>query len=121
MSTKKGITFRSEKDLGVIFDENLNFDVHINDCTARASRMLGIIYRSFVYLNRYMFLSLYKSLVRPILEYGNVIWSPIYTRQSICIENVQRRATKMLREICSLSYDDRLRYLNLPSLKYRRI
>ena len=63
----------SERDLGVIFDSYLSFDSHINDCIGRANSMLGIIFRSFVFLDSIMFLSLYKSLVRSILKYGNVI------------------------------------------------
>ena len=111
----------SERDLGVIFYSILSFDLHINDCIGRANRMMGIIFRSFVFLDSIMFLSLYKSLVRSILEYGNVIWSPLHKRQSICIENVQRRATRLLNDINDMSYDERLKYLNLPSLKYRRL
>ena len=60
-------------------------------------------------------------MVRPHLEYGNVIWCPRLKRQSIEIEKVQRRATKLIPEICDLSYEDRLKYLRLPSLKTRRI
>ena len=36
------------------------------------------------------------------------------------IENVQRRATRLLPILCDMSYDHRLKYLKLPSLKYRR-
>ena len=60
-------------------------------------------------------------MVRSILEYANCIWSPIFKRQSVIIENVQRRATRMLPDLFHMSYDDRLRYLKIPSLKYRRI
>ena len=110
----------SERDLGVMFDCNLNFDVHINTCVTKASKMIGIINRSFVYMNTMMFLTMYKSIIRPLLEYGNCIWSPLFKRQSIVIENVQRRATKLIPIISEWSYVDRLRYLKLPSLKYRR-
>ena len=41
-------------------------------------------------------------------------------RQSAAIERVQRRATKLLYEIREWSYERRLKFLNLPSLKYRR-
>ena len=37
------------------------------------------------------------------------------------LEKVQRRATKLLPQIKNFSYVDRLKYLNLTSLKYRRI
>ena len=67
------------------------------------------------------FILLFKSLVRPILEYGAVIWSPYLKRQSRLIENIQRRATKLLPDLAHLSYQERLQILQLPSLKYRRI
>ena len=72
-------------------------------------------------MDKSTFLNLYKSLVRSILEYGNCVWSPLYKRQSISIENVQRRATKRVQGLFDFSYEERLSYLNLPSLKYRRI
>ena len=68
-----------------------------------------------------MFLQLYKALVRPHLEYANVIWHPQFKRQSQLIEKVQRRATKILCDIKDYSYQERLLALNLPSLKYRRL
>ena len=54
------------------------------------------------------------------MEYGNVIWHPIFKRQSKNLENVQRKATKILKEIKNLSYEERLKFLNLPSIKYRQ-
>ena len=60
-------------------------------------------------------------MVRPHLEYGNVIWYPRLKRQSIAIERVQRRATSLLQECTHMSYTDRLHYLHLHSLNGRRI
>ena len=45
-------------------------------------------------MDKEMFLPLYKSVVRPHLEYGSNIWSIIYQQNAIQIENVQRRASK---------------------------
>ena len=64
---------------------------------------------------------LYKSLGRPHLEYGQEIWSPYLVKQSKLIENVQRRATNLILNIKHLKYEERLCYLNLPNLKYRRL
>ena len=47
--------------------------------------MLGLIKRSFSYLDKEVFIKLYKSLVRPHLEYGNIISHPIYKRQPTSI------------------------------------
>ena len=110
-----------EKDLGVTFDKLLKFDVHIQNSINKANRVLGIIKRSFSYINTDIFVKLYKSLVRPILEYGNVIWYPYLKRQSVAIEKVQRRATKLLPSLRNLCYEDRLGQLKLPSLKHRRL
>ena len=59
--------------------------------------------------------------MRPHLEYANSIWCPHLKRQSKQIENVQRRATKLLKECKSMSYNERLNYLQLHSLKGRRL
>ena len=90
-----------EKNLGVIFDENLLFDSHIQSIINKSNQMIGIIRRTFTYLNRSIFLHLYKAIVRPHLEYGHEIWFPRLKRQSVAIEKVQRRATKLLKGICT--------------------
>ena len=110
-----------EKDLGVIFDKDLSFDTHIQKCINKANQMTGLIKRTFSYLNKDTFLKLYQAMVRPHLEYGNVIWYPRLKRQSIAIERVQRRATKLLHECTYMSYTDRLNYSHLHSLKGRRM
>jgi hypothetical protein len=109
-----------EKDLGVTFDRNLSFDPHIQNSINKANKMIGVIKRTFLYLDRDTFIKLYKALVRPHVEYGNVVWHPYLKRQSIAIERVQRRATKLLKECRGMSYSERLKYLNLHSLKGRR-
>ena len=110
-----------EKDLGVIVDQKLEFTVHINGKISKANRALGIIYRAFTYLDKGIFLNLFKSLVRPHLEYASTIWTPIYKKDKIAIENVQRRATRLLGNLSEKSYPERLRELGLPSLEYRRL
>jgi hypothetical protein len=110
-----------EKDVGVTFDCQLSFDPHIQRVVSKANQMLGLIKRSFTYLDKDTFLKLYKAFVRPHLEYANVIWYPFLKRQSLQIEAVQRRATKLLNECKDMSYNDRLNYLKLHSLKGRRI
>ena len=66
-------------------------------------------------------LTLFKCFVRPLLEYCNIIWNPVLKRQSQSIERVQRRATKLIPQVRHLNYIERLRKLNLPSLKFRRL
>ena len=110
-----------EKDVGVYIDNELKFQRHIAESIKKANQKLGIIKRNFSHLDKDSFLSLYKSLVRPHLEYCSCVWSVIYKKDAISIENTQRRATKLVHHIQHLPYSDRLQYLGLPSLEYRRI
>ena len=112
---------KTGKDLGVIFDNKLLFRNHIAKKSAIANRNLGLIFKSFTYLNKEMFLCLYKSIVRPHLEYATTVWSPMYKKDSIILENTQRRVTKMVNSLKELPYEARLKKLGLPSLEYRRL
>ena len=114
-------TETEEKDLGIIMDNELKFQDHINTQVKKANRMLGVVKRSFAYIDIDMFLTLYKSLIRPYLEYGSNVWCIIHKKEDVAIENVQRRATKLARSISGFNYPTRLRKLGLPTLQYRRI
>ena len=81
---------------------------------------MAMIRRDYVYLDGDSLVLLFKSLIRPHLEYGNVVWSPVSQKNIDLIENVQRRATKLVPEISKLKYEERLKHLKLPSLVYRR-
>ena len=109
-----------EKDVGVIFDPSLEFRIHINTMIGKANSRVGIIKGSFTHLDSNNLKLLYKSLVRPILEYCSSIWFPIYKTDLIEIEKVQHRATKSISALKDLSYPERLKSLNLTTLSYRR-
>ena len=68
-----------------------------------------------------MFQDLYKSLVRPHLEYCTPVRSPMFKKDSIVLENVQRRATRLVNSLSGLTYENRLRALGIPTLEYRRL
>ena len=84
------------------------------------NKLLGMIRRSYTYLDNDTVKTLYTSLIRPHLEYGNTAWTPRFKKDMSLIESVQRRATKLSPAIKDLPYEHRLRILNLPSLYYRR-
>jgi hypothetical protein len=84
------------------------------------NKMLGIIRRTFIDLDKDSFLLLYKSLVRCHLEYAVSVWNPYKKGIIRELENVQKRATKLIYNCKGLSYKDRLMFLQLPTLKFRR-
>jgi hypothetical protein len=110
-----------EKDIGVTIDSQLSFDAHICSKINKANQMLGIINRTFEYKDSTMMATLFKCLVRPHLEYANQAWSPYLMKHVKAIERVQKRATRMIPGMKGKEYEERLRELKLPTLKYRRL
>ena len=92
----------SEKDLGVTFESILRFDKHILNCVNKANRMLGLIKRSFSFMDKEMFLPLYRALIHPHLEYATIVCSPFLKNDIFLIENIKRRATKIVKSIRNL-------------------
>ena len=82
--------------------------------------MVGLIRRSFSYLDYRLFKKLYTTFVRPHLEYAQAVWAPHLKKHINMNENVQIRATKLVDGFNSLSYTERPQILNLPTLVYRR-
>ena len=69
-------------------------------------------------------MKLYKSYVRPKLEYNTPVWSPYLSKDINAVEKVQKRFTKIVCRRCNIpfsSYNDRLAKLNLLSLQNRRV
>jgi len=106
-----------EKDLGVIIDKDLKLHSHTALVVNKANRLLGLLKHCFINPSSTLFTNLYKALIHPVLEYGNTIWGPFYTTDINKLENIQRKATKL---ILTIHHEDRLRSLKLPNPQYRR-
>ena len=74
--TRKLETTQEEKDLGVIVDENLTFEKHINETVKKCRQLCGLIMGTITYKTKEIMIPLFKALVRPILEYANSVWCP---------------------------------------------
>src|SRR5215469_15321677 len=110
-----------EKDLGVTVDETLKFSKQCAEAVKKANKMLGYIARNFEYKSKNVILPLYKSLVRPHLEYAVQLWSPYLVKDITKIERIQKRATKMIPELREKTYAQRLKDLDIHSLETRRL
>ena len=85
----------SNKDLGVNMSRDLSWSNHVDVIVNKANKVLGLLKRTVGSENKEIFSMLYKSLVRPILEYACPVWSPHLVKDILAIEKVQRRASRI--------------------------
>lgn len=82
----------TDKDLGVIMASDLTLTKHVEETINKAKKVLGLLKCTISSKNRDIFQFLYKSLVRQILEYASLVWSPRLAKDNHEIEKVKRRA-----------------------------
>jgi hypothetical protein len=87
----------------------------------KANSIMGLIRRTYSYIDERSFKYLFQGLVRPHLEYAAAIWNPYKAGDIENVENMQRRATKQVPTLKDMNYEDRSRKLKMSTLKYRRI
>ena len=110
-----------EKDLGVIISRDMKVEKQCKAARGKALKMLGCINRNVNYKSKEVVKKLYLAYVRPHLEYCVQAWRPHFQKDIESLERVQRRATKMINGFQAMEYGERLKALNLFSLKYRRL
>ena len=112
-------TSEEEKDVGVMVSKTLKPSLQCAQAAKKANQVLGQMARSITYRDKYTFTRLYKVYVRPHLQYCASAWSPYTVADKDLLENVQRRAVKMITNI-SGSYEQRLAQLGLTTLEENR-
>ena len=65
---------KSQKHLGILLDEKLDFNAHIKEKISKANRGIGIIKKLQSKLPRNAPLTIYKSFIRPHLDYGDIVY-----------------------------------------------
>ncbi len=109
------------RDLGVPLDTTFTASAHCIEAANTARRLLFLVRRSFCELSKTAFATLYCALVRPHLEYAMEANTPPLRADINQLERVQRLATRKVRGLRQVPYEERLRQHNLFSLERRRL
>src|SRR6266516_379357 len=117
---EKNQTVNQETDLGIEIKDNLKVDAQCAKASKKGNQILGLIVRTSECRDKRIMINLYKSLVRPQLDYCIQAWRPHLHKDIDKLEKVQRRATKTIEGLKGLSYEERLKRLNLTTLETRR-
>ena len=109
-----------EKDLEVIMQENGQPESYIDRMFGETYNLLKNIRLAFHYMDKEMMKKLISTVIRPRLEYAGVVWSPHKKKHIRKLERLQRVATKMVPELTEMTYEERLRAMDIPTLEQRR-
>ena len=118
-------TCENEKDLGVIFNNRLNFQDHIRTAISKAKSSLAWLLRNTLSRDTYVMKTAYKALVRHNVEYCCQVWAPNNRHGNwgliLDIESIQRTFTRVIDGMDNLNYKQRLEKLNMTTLLERRM
>ena len=84
------------KYLGVTISNNLSWNKHIDNITAKGNRTLGFVRRNLKNCSRLVKTAGYTVLVRPGIEYASTVWDPTTQTSINSLELIQRRAARFV-------------------------
>lgn len=109
-----------EKDLGVWVQLSMKPSKQCDTAAKKANFVLGMIVRSFHYRKSSILVPLFKTFVRPLLEYAVAAWCPWHEQDMQKLEKVQQRLVKQLSDKKGATYEEQLKNLGLTTLRKRR-
>ena len=110
-----------QRDVGIQIPSNLKFEEQCAAVISKANSVLGQIRRAFNTRDKSILLNAYQSYVLPHLDYCCQIWSPGTQKWIHKVEQVQKRALRLIPSLNGRSYEQKLASLKLLSLENRRV
>ncbi|BHF74038.1 hypothetical protein SprV_0401712200 [Sparganum proliferum] len=111
----------AQKDLDVWVTASLKPSLHCSKVAKSAMSVLYLVKRSFSTFDEDCFVKVFRTFIRPQLEFAIQAWKPWTSKDLSILEKVQRRATKLVSGQGSLPYETRLSNLGLFPLSYRQL
>jgi len=98
---------------------NLSWSNHVDTSVNKANKVCGLLKRTIGSKNREIFSVLYRSLLRPLLDYASSVWSPYLVKDKLAIESIQRRASRIAlgQKRREMSYEQRCELLGWSTLE----
>ena len=109
------------RDLGIKVSGNLSWRPHLVDLAERGRCMALWVFGVFSNREPELMVTVYKTLVRSLMEYCSPLWSPQTVGNIQLLESVQRSFTAKISGMKNLDYWQRLKALDLMSLQRRRV
>ena len=95
-------------DLGILVDSSLKFHLHINEVCSKANRIANSILRGTICRSSDFMVQVFVTHIRPIIDFGSVVWNTGYIGDLRMLESVQRRWTKKTDDYAKYFYSDEL-------------
>ena len=102
--------------LGVIIDDKLKFNLHINEITKKISKNTGVLYRLRQYVPNKTLLAVYRSIIESHISYCNLIFGNACVTHLSPLEIAQKKAVRIVANEPPLSHSNQI-FINLNLLK----